>query len=89
MCSFLIEEEKWQKKELVQEKLHLTPEYKVVEESGYGHNNKFIMSVYFGERFIAQGEGFSKKEASIAAACNALRVEFKISLSAELLGKNK
>ena len=59
--------------EIVQEKLKLTPTYSVLGESGPAHRRAFKMGVYFGEKFIADGEGPSKQEAEIEAAKNALK----------------
>ncbi|HOZ36228.1 MAG TPA: ribonuclease III [bacterium] len=58
--------------EITQEKMGITPNYKVVEESGPDHNKKFVVGVYLGEESIALGEGTSKQEAQMAAAENAL-----------------
>jgi len=58
--------------ELVQEKMKTTPTYRVMEESGPAHKRIFKMGVYFGEKFIADGEGQSKQEAELEAAKNAL-----------------
>lgn len=74
---------------MVQEKLHVIPEYKAIEESGPDHDKRFIVGVYCGKCFIVQGEDYSKKEASINVAAVALEKEFKISTSLELKGKNK
>ncbi len=59
--------------EAVQEKMKLTPTYKMLEESGPAHRRVFKMGVYFGEKFVADGEGASKQEAELAAAKNALK----------------
>jgi ribonuclease-3 len=58
--------------EIVQEKLRLTPTYKVLEESGPEHQKIFKVGVYFGENLIAQSSGSSKQEAEINAASQAL-----------------
>ncbi len=58
--------------EITQEKMGITPNYKVVEESGPDHNKKFVVGIYLGEELIAEGEGTSKQEAQMAAAENAL-----------------
>jgi ribonuclease-3 len=58
--------------EIVQEKLKLTPTYNVMDESGPAHRRIFTMGVYFGDKFMAQGEGPSKQEAELEAAKNAL-----------------
>ena len=59
--------------EIVQEKLRVTPTYRVLGEEGPAHKRIFTMGVYFGEKFIAQGEGQSKQDAEIAAAREALK----------------
>jgi len=58
--------------EIAQEKLKLTPAYKVLEESGPEHQKTFKVGVYFGENLIAQSSGSSKQEAEINAASQAL-----------------
>ncbi|HRY63478.1 MAG TPA: ribonuclease III [Patescibacteria group bacterium] len=58
--------------EITQEKMGITPNYKVVEESGPDHNKKFVVGIYLGEELIAEGEGTSKQEAQMAAAENAV-----------------
>ena len=59
--------------ELVQEKLRVTPTYRVLDESGPAHRRVFKMGVYFGDKFVADGEGASKQEAELEAAKNALK----------------
>ncbi len=59
--------------EIVQEKLKVTPTYSVLGEEGPAHKRVFKMGVYFGEKFMAEGEGPSKQEAEIEAAKNALK----------------
>jgi ribonuclease-3 len=59
--------------EIVQEKLKLTPTYNVMGEEGPAHRRVFKMGVYFGAKFVADGEGPSKQEAEIEAAKNALK----------------
>ena len=59
--------------EIVQEKMKLTPTYRVLEESGPAHKRIFAMGVYFGEKLVARGEGMSKQEAELEAAKNALK----------------
>lgn len=58
--------------EIVQEKLKVTPTYKVLEESGPAHKRRFRIGVYFGDKFIADGLGYSKQEAELEAAKKAL-----------------
>ena len=59
--------------EIVQEKLKLTPTYQLLEEWGPDHKKIFKMGVYFGDKLIAEGEGYAKQEAEIEAAKNALK----------------
>jgi ribonuclease-3 len=59
--------------EIVQEKLKLTPTYKVLDESGPAHRRVFTMGVYFGARLVADGTGPSKQEAELEAAKAALK----------------
>lgn len=59
--------------EVVQEKLKLTPTYALLEEWGPDHKKIFKMGVYFGDKLMAEGEGYSKQEAEIEAAKNALK----------------
>ncbi len=59
--------------ELVQDRMRLTPTYRVLEETGPAHRRVFIVGVYFGDKRIAQGSGSSKQEAEVAAAKEALQ----------------
>lgn len=58
--------------ELVQDKLGLTPSYKVISEHGPDHKKTFIVGVYFGHKLVAKGEGSSKQFAQEEAARRAL-----------------
>lgn len=58
--------------EIVQEKLKVTPSYRLLEEKGPDHKKIFRMGAYFGEQLIAEGEGDSKQEAELEAAKHAL-----------------
>jgi len=60
--------------EIAQEKLKATPTYSVLEEWGPDHKKIFRIGVYFKDKLIAEGEGYSKQESEIEAAKNALRV---------------
>jgi len=64
-------------KSLLQEKtqadLKVTPLYKVLEESGPDHQRFFVVGVYLGEKLRAKGSGFSKQEAEVEAAKEALK----------------
>lgn len=61
--------------ESAQEKLGVTPTYKVLSQTGPDHNKKFVVAVYIGEDKVAEGEGTSKQEAQMAAAAAGLQVK--------------
>lgn len=54
--------------EEAQDKVGITPSYRVVEESGPDHDKKFVVGVYLDHEEVAQGEGKSKQEAQRNAA---------------------
>lgn len=54
--------------ELAQEKVGITPGYRVLREWGPDHDRHFIAGVYLGDALIAEGEGASKQEAQREAA---------------------
>jgi ribonuclease III len=66
-------------KSLVQEKsqehLGITPEYKVLSESGPDHDKHFTIGIFFGRDRIAEGRGHSKQEAEQLAARAALEAK--------------
>ncbi len=53
--------------------LHLTPRYVTVAETGPDHAKRFHVEVRIGPVVAGRGEGFSKQEATQAAAENALQ----------------
>ncbi len=59
--------------EIIQEKLKVTPNYKVLEESGPAHKRIFKIGVYFDDKLIADGSGASKQEGELEAAKHALK----------------
>jgi len=61
--------------EAAQERVGVTPNYEVLEESGPDHAKKFVIGVYLGGELVAQGEGSSKNEAQQQAAENALKLK--------------
>jgi ribonuclease-3 len=61
--------------ECSQEKVGVTPTYKVLKESGPDHDKKFIVGVYLNETLVAEGQGSSKQEAQEDAAELALNVK--------------
>ncbi len=58
--------------EYAQSELKTTPVYEVVKESGPDHNKKFEVELRL-KKFVAKGEGKSKKEATQNAAADALK----------------
>jgi len=61
--------------EIAQEKLKVTPNYKVLSESGPDHNKKFKIGVYLADELVATGLGSSKQEGQVAAATAALEAK--------------
>jgi len=61
--------------EVAQEKNSVTPNYKVLRETGPDHDKKFVVGVYLDKELVAEGEGSSKQEAEEAAAELALEVK--------------
>lgn len=58
-----------------QERVGITPSYRVLSESGPDHDKKFVVGVYLGEELAAEGEGLSKQEAQRKAAEKALEAK--------------
>ncbi len=58
--------------EIAQEKLGVTPIYKVLKEEGPDHDKKFTVGVFVGEKMMGQGTGSSKQSAEVQAAEQAL-----------------
>ena len=69
----LYKDPKSQLQEIVQEKLKLTPNYQILEEWGPDHKKIFKSGAFFGKKLVAEGEGYSKQEAEVEAAKNALK----------------
>jgi ribonuclease III len=61
--------------EEAQERLGITPNYKVIKEWGPDHDKHFVVGVFLKDDLIAQGEGSSKQEAELEAAKNALEIK--------------
>jgi ribonuclease-3 len=61
--------------EIAQERVGITPSYKVLEESGPDHAKHFIVGVFLKKELVAKGEGSSKQEAQVHAAEEALKVK--------------
>lgn len=61
--------------ESAQERMGVTPIYKVLDEQGPDHAKEFTVGVYLGDDLVASGVGTSKQEAQIAAAESALEAK--------------
>ncbi len=59
--------------ELSQEKVGLTPAYRLEHDEGPDHSKVFTMGAYIGGRIVGKGNGGSKQTAEQAAAEDALR----------------
>lgn len=54
--------------EQAQDKVGITPNYRVISEAGPDHDKKFVVGVYLGDEKVAEGEGCSKQDAQRNAA---------------------
>ena len=63
---------KSQLQEIIQDKMAITPTYKVLSESGPDHAKTFVVGVYVDDRLVGQGAGPSKQDAEVEAAKDAL-----------------
>jgi ribonuclease III len=61
--------------EEAQERVGITPSYKVLDEWGPDHAKHFLVGVFLKEELVAKGEGSSKQEAEEEAAKNALKIK--------------
>lgn len=61
--------------EEAQERIGITPSYKVEKEWGPDHDKHFVIGVYIGSEKIAEGEGTSKQSAQRRAAEKGLKVK--------------
>lgn len=61
--------------EIAQDKVGLTPTYRVLSETGPDHDKQFVIGVFLGNEKVAAGEGTSKQEGQMAAAEKALQVK--------------
>jgi ribonuclease-3 len=61
--------------EIIQEKMGVTPTYKIVKEEGPDHDKKFTVALYYGEVEIGVAEGKSKQEAEQNIARDILQKE--------------
>lgn len=58
--------------EIAQEKVGITPSYKVLKETGPDHEKEFEVGVYLKDELVATGMGLSKQEAQEDAAKNGI-----------------
>lgn len=61
--------------EASQEATGITPNYKVLEETGPDHAKVFEVGVFLGKELVAKGKGTSKQDAQIEAAQAALEAK--------------
>ncbi len=61
--------------EQAQAHMGITPEYKLIDETGPSHDKVFVMGVYLKDELIATGQGPSKQQAEESAARNALAIK--------------
>jgi ribonuclease-3 len=61
--------------EKAQEIYSETPRYELVSSEGPDHDKHFVMSIYFGDKEIAEGAGNSKQKAQQDAAQKAIQSE--------------
>lgn len=71
----LFKDSKSRFQEEAQEKVGITPTYKVMKEWGPDHAKHFTIGVFLDNELIAKGEGSSKQEAEEVAAKNALQTK--------------
>lgn len=64
--------------ELIQNKLKITPAYKLIQESGLDHAKKFTIGVFLNQKLIAKGIGKNKHDAETEAAKKALKKKLHI-----------
>ena len=76
----IVEKRLWQDakskfQEIAQEVSGITPNYKLMDQSGPDHDKHFLVGAYIGTEKVAVGEGKSKQEAEQAAAEAALKIK--------------
>jgi ribonuclease-3 len=57
----------------IQAKQHITPTYRVVEETGPDHSKVFVVEIVVGGEVLGRGSGRTKKEAEQSAAALVLQ----------------
>lgn len=58
--------------EIIQDRMAITPTYRVLSETGPDHAKTFVVGVYIDDRLIGEGSGPSKQDAEVEAAKEAL-----------------
>ena len=61
--------------EQAQEKVSITPSYRIIKEFGPDHDKQFTVGAFLGKEEVAQGKGRSKQEAEQVAALAALKAK--------------
>lgn len=61
--------------EIAQDRIGVTPNYKVLGETGPDHAKQFVVGIYIGSELIAKGQGLSKQEGQMDAAEKALKAK--------------
>jgi len=61
--------------EEAQERLGITPVYKVLKEWGPDHDKHFEVGVFLNEELVAKSQGSSKQEAEVEAAKEGLKIK--------------
>jgi ribonuclease-3 len=59
--------------QIIQAKQHITPTYRVVEESGPDHSKVFVVEIIVGNDVLGRGSGRTKKDAEQSAAAAVLQ----------------
>ena len=59
--------------EIIQDKMAITPTYRVLSETGPDHAKVFTVGVYIDDRLIGEGTGPAKQDAEVEAAKDALQ----------------
>jgi len=59
--------------EKAQDIFRLTPNYRVLSESGPDHDKTFEIGLYLGNKLITKGKGTSKQEAQVDAAAKGIK----------------
>lgn len=61
--------------EEAQERVSITPNYAILDQTGPDHDKQFTVGAYLGEELVAKGSGRSKQESEQAAAQAALETK--------------